>query len=102
MPIQPDSNQIAIYQTPDGTIKINVLFQDENLWLTQKLMAELFETTVPNINMHLQNIFKEKEIDENSVIQDFLITANDGKNYKTKCYSLEAIISVGYRINSTR
>ncbi|MFA7319410.1 MAG: RhuM family protein [Parcubacteria group bacterium] len=65
-------------------------------------MAELFETTVPNVNMHLRNLFKRGEIEENSVIKDFLITAADGKNYKTKFYSLEAVIAVGYRVNTER
>jgi len=97
-----NKNQITIYETEDGKIQIGVLFIGENLWLTQKLIAQLFETTVPNVNMHLQNIIQEKEVDENSVIQDFLITAADGKNYKTKHYSLEAIIGVGYRVNSAR
>lgn len=95
-------NQITIYETDDGKIQIGVLFSDENLWLTQKLMAELFETTVANVNIHLQNIFQSREADENSVIKDFLITASDGKNYKTKHYSLEAIIAVGYRVNTLR
>ena len=65
-------------------------------------MAELFDTTVPNVNMHLKNLFKEGEIDGISVIKDFLTTALDGKDYKTKFYSLEAIIAVGYRVNSER
>ena len=65
-------------------------------------MAELFDTTVPNVNMHLKNLAEKKEIDEHSVIKDFLTTASDGKQYKTKFYSLEAIIAVGYRVNSER
>ena len=95
-------NQIAIYETEDGKIKIGVLFFEENLWLTQKLMAELFETTTPNVNMHLKSIFKEKELEQDAVIKDFLITASDGKKYKTKHYSIEAIIAIGYRVNTTR
>ena len=97
----PD-NQIAFYQSPDGSVNIEVFYSEENIWLTQKKMAELFDTTVPNINMHLKNIFKSGELDINSVIKDFLITASDGKKYKTKFYSLEAIIAVGYRVNSER
>lgn len=96
------NNQITLYQTEDGKIKIGVLFSDEKFWLTQKLMAKLFETTVANVNMHLRNIFQAKEVDENSVIQDFLITASDGKKYTTKHYSLEAIIAIGYRVNTIR
>lgn len=95
----PD-NQIAIYQAPDGSVNIQVYYSDENVWLTQKRIAELFGTSVPNINIHLKNIFKEKELEEKTVIKDFLITAADGKKYKTKLYSLEAIIAVGYRVNS--
>jgi len=94
------NSQIIIYQTEKGNTKIDVRLENENVWLTQKSMAELFQTTVPNINMHLKNIFEEGELEENSVIKDFLITASDGKNYKTKMYSLDAIISVGYRIKS--
>lgn len=97
----PD-NQIAFYQAPDGSVNIEVLYAEENIWLTQKKMAELFDTTVPNVNMHLKNIFENKELGEISVIKDFLITATDGKEYKTKFYSLEAIIAVGYRVNSER
>ena len=97
----PD-NQIAFYQSPDGAVNIEVLYAKENIWLTQKKMAELFDTTVPNINMHLKNIFNKEELDKNSVIKNFLTTASDGKNYKTQFYSLEAIIAVGYRVNSER
>jgi hypothetical protein len=95
-------NQIAIYETEDGQVKIGVLYEEENLWLTQKLMAELFECSVDNVSLHLKNIFKEKELDENSVVEDYSTTASDGKKYKTKHYSLEAIIAVGYRVNTTR
>lgn len=75
--------------------------ENETVWLTQKLMAELFQTTVPNINIHLKNVFEEGELDADSVIKDLLITAVDGKNYRTKFYNLDAIISVGYRIKSS-
>jgi len=97
----PD-NQIAFYQAPDGSVNIEVLYAEENIWLTQKKMAELFDTSVPNINIHLKNILDSQELDQNSVIKNFLITASDGKNYNTKMYSLEAIIAVGYRVNSER
>ena len=79
----PD-NQIAFYQAPDGSVNIEVLFAEENMWLTQKKMADLFDTSIPNINMHLKNIFNSDELDRNSVIKEFLITAADGKNYTTK------------------
>lgn len=97
----PD-NQIAFYQSADGTVNIEVLFADENIWLTQKKIAELFNTTKQNISLHLSNILKEGELSENSVVKDFLTTALDGKKYQTKIYSLEAIIAVGYRVNSER
>ena len=74
-----NKNQITIYETDDGKIQIGVLFSDENLWLTQKLMAELFECSVDNISLHLKNIFAEKELDINSVTEDFSVTAADGK-----------------------
>ncbi len=95
-----NNSQLIIYQTEKGETKLEVRLQNETVWLTQKLMAELFQTTVPNINMHLKNIFEEGELDADSVIKDFLITAADGKNYRTKFYNLDAIISVGYRIKS--
>ncbi len=95
-----NNSQLIIYQTEKGEIKLEVRLENETVWLTQKLMAELFQTTVPNINMHLKNIFEEGELDADSVIKDFLITAADGKNYRTKFYNLDAIISVGYRIKS--
>ena len=97
----PDDH-IAFYQTPEGSVNIEVLYSGENIWLPQKRMAELFDTTKQNISLHLVNIFKAREIDEDSVVKDFLTTADDGKQYKTKFYSLEAIIAVGYRVNSER
>ena len=97
----PD-NQVIIYQAADGAVNIEVLYADENIWLTQKKMAELFETTKQNISLHLNNILKENELSADSVVKDFLTTAADGKKYKTKFYSLEAIIAVGYRVNSAR
>ncbi|KAA3657297.1 MAG: hydroxyacid dehydrogenase [Calditrichaeota bacterium] len=98
---QPAS-QIIIYQTESGQTKIEVRLQDETVWLPQKLMAELFQTTKQNISLHINNIFKEDELDEYSVVKDFLTTAADGKNYSTKFYNLEAIIAVGYRVRSHR
>ncbi|KKQ71435.1 MAG: hypothetical protein UT33_C0009G0026 [Candidatus Peregrinibacteria bacterium GW2011_GWC2_39_14] len=94
--------QIILYQTEDGKARVEVRFEHDNVWLTQKLMAELFDVTVPTINEHLSNIFKTGELMIDSVIRDFLITATDGKKYKTKMYSLEVIIAVGYRVNSDR
>ncbi|KAA6328672.1 hypothetical protein EZS27_022454 [termite gut metagenome] len=81
---------------------IEVRVQNETIWLSQKLMAVLFDCSTDNISLHLKNIFKENELDENSVTEDFSVTASDGKNYKTKHYNLDAIIAVGYRVNSKR
>ncbi|MEW6096858.1 MAG: virulence RhuM family protein [bacterium] len=101
----PEENrsQIIIYQTETDQTKIEVRLEDETVWLTQKLMAELFQTTVPNINLHLKNIYKEGELDEFSTIKDFLIVQNESGRQvqrKQKFYNLDAIISVGCRIKS--
>ncbi len=98
-------NQIAFYQAPDGSVNIEVLFAEENIWLTQKKMAELFDTTAQNITQHLKNIYTEGEIDQTATCKDFLQVQNEGGRdieRKSKMYSLEAIIAVGYRINSER
>jgi len=97
----PD-NQIAFYQSPDGSVNIEVLYAGENIWLTQKKMSELFDCSTDNISLHLKNIFGERELDKNSVTEEYSTTAADGKSYLTKFYSLEAIIAVGYRVNSER
>lgn len=88
--------------TPGGDITLRVLLQDETIWLTQKMMAELFGVGVPGINKHLTNIFETKELVDTSVISILEITAADGKKYKTKFYNLDAVISVGYRVNSSK
>ena len=95
-----NKSQIIIYISEKGETKLEVRLENETVWLTQKLMADLFQTTKQNISLHLQNIFAEGELEENSVVKDFLTTAADGKNYKTSFYNLDAIISVGYRIKS--
>ena len=87
---------------PTDQNQIEVRYEDGTIWLTQKLMAELFSVTVPTINEHLQSIFKSGELQKDSVIRKFRITASDGKEYKTLFYNLDAIISVGYRVNSRR
>ncbi|WP_445495652.1 virulence RhuM family protein [Photorhabdus sp. SF281] len=93
-------SQFIIYQTEDGENRLDVCFQDETVWLTQALMAELFQTSKQNIGQHLKNIFREKELIEDAVVKEFFTTAVDGKNYRTKHYNLDAIISVGYRVQS--
>ncbi len=95
-------SNFVIFQTSTGKVNIDVFFQNETLWLTQKKMAELFEVNVPAISKHLKNIFETDELQENSVISILETTATDGKNYKTKYYNLKAITAVGYRINSHR
>ena len=82
-----NNNEIIIYTTDDGQVKIEVRLEDENVWLTQNAMAELFNTTRNNITIHIKNIFEEGELEENSVSKESLLTAKDGKNYKTKFYS---------------
>ena len=96
------TNEIVFYQTENSDVVVNVVFKDETFWLTQKAMAELFDCSVDNISLHLRNIFNDLELDKDSVTEDFSITAADGKNYKTKCYNLDAIIAVGYRVNSKK
>ena len=81
---------------------IEVRFENETIWLSQKLMAVLFDCSTDNISLHLKNIFKSGELNESSVTEDFSVTATDGKKYKTKHYNLDAVISVGYRVNSQR
>jgi len=98
----PREGEIIFYTTPEGITKVEVVFQDETFWLSQRRMAELFDVDVRTINEHLQNIFSNSELNEESVIRKFRITATDGKKYLTNLYSLDAIISVGYRVNSVR
>jgi len=96
----PSFNDILLYAAPSGDIKIEVIFEGETFWLSQKKMAELFNVEVPTINYHLKEIFKSGELGEDSVIRIFRITAADGKTYNTQFYNLDAIIAVGYRVNS--
>ena len=93
--------EIVMYQ-PDETIRLEVRVESETVWLTQQQMAELFRTTKQNVSLHVNNIFKEDELTEGSVVKESLTTAKDGKRYKTKMYNLDVIISVGYRVKSKR
>ena len=99
-PNQPHEGEIILYTTPDGVARVEVYFQDETFWLSQKRMAEMFNADVRTINEHLQNIFHTGELNENAVIRKIRITAADGKTYLTNHYNLDAIIAVGYRVNS--
>ena len=96
-PNLPARGQFLVYQAEDGRMRIDVRLENETAWLTQSQMAELFQTTIPNVCMHIRNVFAEGELQADSVIQEFLTTAADGKNYATKFYSLDAIISPARR-----
>lgn len=96
------SGEILLYNNDSEKEFVSVVFQDETFWLSQKGMAELFETSKQNISLHLKNCFDEEELDKEAVVKDFLTTASDGKNYKTQHYNLDAIIAVGYRVNSKK
>jgi hypothetical protein len=101
--MQENNSQIIIYQNENGETKLDVRFQDETVWLTQKLMAELFQTTPQNITIHLKNIFEEGELEEKATCKDFLQVQKEGKREvkrERQFYNLDAIISVGYRIKS--
>lgn len=95
-------DEIIIYQPDAKSVSLEVRIEDDTVWLTQNQMAQLFQTTRNNITLHISNIFKEKELEENSVGKESLLTASDGKKYKTKLYNLDVIISVGYRVKSIR
>ena len=95
-------SDLILYRTEDGLAEVSLRALDGSVWLTQAQMAELFATSVPNINIHTRKILKEKEIDDDSVIKDSLITAADGKQYRTKLYRLEMILAIGYRVRSPR
>ena len=98
-----NASQFIIYQTENGETRLDVRFQDETVWLTQRLMSELFHTTSENILMHLKNIYRENELDKKSTTKDFLVVRQEGSrqvNRKLKHYNLDAIISVGYRVQS--
>lgn len=99
---QNSFTEFLLYTTPNGKVKVEIFLRDENVWLTQAKIAELFDVDRSVITKHLKNIFKDNELEENSVCANFAHTAGDGKSYQTKFYNLDAIISVGYRVNSQR
>lgn len=98
---QPES-KIVIYTSDDGKVSLETKLDNDTLWLTQKQMAELFDKNVRTINEHINNLFKEGELEKTSVIRKFRITASDGKQYDTNFYNLDVVISVGYRVKSLR
>jgi len=95
-------DSLIIYNTDDGKSKVSLMTRDGNVWLNQKQLAELFDTSVPNINIHISNILKDKELDEKSVIKYYLITGSDGKEYNVLFYSLDMILAIGFRVRSKR
>ena len=97
-----EQHNIIIYSSPDGKTNVSLMTRDGKVWLNQSQISDLFGTSVPNICYHIANILKEKELDANSVIKDYLITASDGKKYNVICYSLEMILAIGYRVRTIR
>jgi len=97
-----EQQNMIIYKTVDGKISIALFAKDGMVWMNQNQLAELFDTSVPNISMHISNILKENELQINSVIKDYLTTAADGKNYSVTFYSLEMILAIGFRVKSKR
>jgi hypothetical protein len=97
-----NSSGLVLYETKDGRTRLEVRLENETVWLSQSQMVELFHTTKQNISLHIVNIFEEGELAEGSVVKEYLTTAADGKNYRTKFYNLEVVISVGYRVKSNR
>jgi hypothetical protein len=100
--IKDELTEFLLYTAPSGKVKVEIYFHDENIWLTQDKMAKLFGVQQPAIAKHLKNIFESGELLENSVHSILEYTASDGKKYQTKFYNLDAIISVGYRVNSSQ
>ncbi|MBR7209518.1 virulence RhuM family protein [Microvirga sp. STS02] len=96
------TDNILLYQAPDGQTQLEVQLDHETVWLTQAQMVELFDTTKQNVSLHIRNLFREAELAEDSVVKESLTTAADGKSYRVKHYNLDVIISVGYRVKSLR
>lgn len=97
-----EKQNIIIYNTQDGKASVALYSKDGSVWMNQNQLAELFDTSKPNISMHITNILKEKELEENSVVKDYLTTASDGKNYNVTFYSLDMILAIGFRVRSKR
>ena len=97
-----ETNDLLIYKNSDGNVIVDAIYKDETLWLTQKGMSKVFDVQVPAISKHLKNIFDEEELKKDSVVSKMEITADDGKKYNTEVYNLDAIIAVGYRVNSKK
>ena len=100
--VRNTTTEFLVFSYQSGGDGVDVLVNDGTIWLTQKLMSKLFDTTTDNIGLHLKNIFKEEELDTNSVTEKYSVTAADGKNYNTLHYNLDAIIAIGYRVNTKK
>ena len=102
-PYNPSEENVVVYRTEDSTLELDVQLKDETVWLTQQQMASLFNSTIPNVSMHIRNIYKEGELDKEATVKDFLIVQNEGGRQVTRrvsYYNLDVIISVGYRVKS--
>ena len=97
-----EDNDLIIYKNSDGDIIVDAIYKDETLWLSQKGMSKVFECSTDNISLHLKHIFQDNELNKDSVTEKCSLTAEDGKKYNTTIYSLDAIIAVGYRVNSKK
>ena len=97
-----EKQDLIIYNTVDGKSSVALFTRDGDAWMNQNQLAELFDTSVPNISMHISKILKEKELESNSVVKDYLTTASDGKNYSVTFYSLAMILAIGFRVRSKR
>ncbi len=100
--MEENRSKIIIYNTADGRASVSLYAKDGTVWMNQKQLAELFDTSIPNINMHISNILKEGELEENSVIKNYLTTASDGKKYNVTFFSLDMILAIGFRVRSKR
>ena len=99
---QPDEQNLLIYHTDDGKAAVSLYARDGNVWMSQIQLAELFATSVPNISTHISNILKEKELNENPVVKDYLTTVADGKQYNVTFYALDMVLAIGFRVRSPR
>ncbi len=100
--MEDNQQSIIIYNTDDGKAVVSLYAQDGMVWMNQNQLAELFDTSVPNISMHIAKLLEEKELDENSVVKDYLTTATDGKKYKVTYYALDMVLAIGFRVRSKR
>jgi len=98
--LTPNDSDFILYTSPNGEVRVDVFINNETVWLTQKAISQLFGCSADNISLHLKNIFKEGELEKESVTEEFSATATDDKKYKTNFYNLDAIIAIGYRVNS--